>query len=83
MAETKTILLVSEACPACTEAETLLEPSIKNGEINVVEVSKDPKVDQILKQVQVTAVPECIREEDGKFSKCDIEELLRKKAVQT
>jgi hypothetical protein len=57
----------------------MLAPEIAEGKIEVVEASSE-KAKDILRQVQIKEVPECIISRDGKYTRCDFDELMKKAA---
>jgi predicted DCC family thiol-disulfide oxidoreductase YuxK len=75
----KPILFVTDTCPVCTSTRQMLAPEIQEGKVELVEASQE-KAKAILKDVNIKEVPECIIEKDGKFVRCDFDELMKKAA---
>ncbi len=73
----KTLLFTTETCPVCVDTKALLAPEIAAGKIEVVEAST-PKAREILKQVAIKEVPECIVETNGRFTRCNFEALVKR-----
>lgn len=57
----------------------MLAPEIEEGKIEVVEATQE-KAKAILRDVSIKEVPECIIEHDGKYARCDFDELMKKAA---
>ncbi len=76
----KPILFTTDTCPVCNSTKKMLAPEIEEGKIEVVEVTQ-PKARDILRDVNIKEVPECIIQVDGgKYARCDFDELMRKAA---
>jgi len=71
----KPILFVTDTCPVCNDTKAMLAPEIELGKIELVEAST-PKAKDIVRQVPIKEVPECIVMVNGKYQRCDIEKLM-------
>ncbi len=73
----KKLLYVDPGCPACAEVKKILKPQIRAGEVELVR-DGSKKAKEILGQVRVKYVPECIMETSpGKFARCSIDSLVK------
>jgi len=72
----QTIVVVDDSCPVCTTVKKDLAPAVKKGKVKLVR-DGTKKAKEILQQVPIKYVPECVREvSPGKFERCDIEKLI-------
>ena len=74
----KTLVYSDPHCPVCKTVVKTLKPAVKAGKVQIVR-DGSKKAKEILKQVKVRYVPECVTEvEPGKFVRCDIARLVKK-----
>jgi glutaredoxin len=74
----KTLVYSDPNCPVCKTVAKTLKPAVKAGKVTIVK-DGSKKAKQILEQVKIRYVPECIQEgPDGKFTRCNIETLVKK-----
>jgi len=73
----KTLVYSDPHCPVCKTVTKTLRPAVKAGKVTIVK-DGSKKAKQILEQVKIRYVPECVTEvEPGKFVRCDIAKLVR------
>jgi hypothetical protein len=77
---TKTLLITQKACGGCAAVKKALKDELSSGEIEEVPIETE-RGEKIADELGLDMVPECVYDDDGRYSKCDLERLLDKKKI--
>lgn len=73
----KTILVTQRGCPGCSQVKDMLSEGIKKGEIQEIPI-ESARGRVIAEELDLDEVPECVEEENGKFTRCSLDKLIDK-----
>lgn len=76
----KTLLITQKACGGCSAVKKALKEELDRGEIEEVPIETE-RGEKIADELGLDMVPECVIDEGGHYSKCDLEGLLSKKKI--
>ena len=76
----KTILITQEKCGGCKAVKRALADELTSGSIREVPIESE-EGEKIADELELDMVPECVIEDNGKYSKCNLEDLLAKKKL--
>jgi hypothetical protein len=73
----KKLLVTQKGCPGCAQVKEMLSEPLHNGELQEVPIESS-RGRVIAEELDLDEVPECVEEENGKFTKCNLDALIHK-----